>query len=243
MNAPPVSTPQVTSPRAWDGAIDAASLALLARRKVRPFAGTRPVIVAVDLYDLVYDGGAKPVTELMADFPASCGEHAWRALPPTVELYAAARASGVPIVHVTYDTRLETDPRGIHPTNRKRRQPDLALYKIKDELAPVAGELVVYKKRASAFFGTPLAAFLNELGADSIFVIGESTSGCARSSVVEAWSLGYPVAVISDCCFDRSELAHKASLFDMHLKYAEVMEVNAAISRMRAMITKRAGQA
>jgi nicotinamidase-related amidase len=221
--------------QAWEGVIDKATLALLEQRKVRPFSGTRPVIVAVDLYDLVYDGGPRPVRELMADFPASCGEHAWRALPPTVELYAAARANGVPIVHVTYDTRLETDPRGIHPTNRRRRQPDLALYKIKDELAPVAGELVVYKKRASAFFGTPLAAFLNELGADSIFVIGESTSGCARSSVVEAWSLGYPVAVIADCCFDRSELAHKASLFDMHLKYAEVMGQPAALRHMSHM--------
>lgn len=219
----------------WDDLIDEPTRALLARREVPPFTGERPVLVAVDLYDLVYDGGPKPVRELMEQYPASCGEFAWRALPPTVELYAAARKLGVPIVHVTYDTRAETDPRGIHPTNRKRRQPDLALYKLKDELAPVGGELVVYKKRASAFFGTPLAAFLNELGADSIFLIGESTSGCARSSVVEAVSLGYPVAVVSDCTFDRSELAHKASLFDMHLKYAEVMDLATAIERMTAM--------
>ncbi len=219
----------------WDDLIDEPTRALLARREVPPFHGRRPVLVAVDLYDLVYDGGAKPVRELMADYPASCGEFAWRALLPTVELYAAARELGVPIVHVTYDTRAETDPRGIHPTNRKRRQPDLARYKLKDELAPAGGELVVYKKRASAFFGTPLAAFLNELGADSIFIVGESTSGCARSSVVEAYSLGYPVAVISDCTFDRSELAHKTSLFDMHLKYAEVMDLGTAIERMKAM--------
>jgi nicotinamidase-related amidase len=223
----------MTTTAVWDDVIDPTTRALLARRTVKPFAGARPVLVAVDLYDLVYDGGPRPVRELMADYPASCGEHAWRALPPTVELYAAARACGVPIVHVTYDTRLETDARGIHPTNRRRRQPDLALYKIKDELAPLPGELVVYKKRASAFFGTPLPAFLNELGADSLFLIGESTSGCVRSSVVEAWSLGYPVSVVADCCFDRSELAHKASLFDMHLKYADVMQLPEVISKMR----------
>ena len=81
----------MSAQQAWDGMIDKATLALLERRKVPPFTGTRPVIVAVDLYDLVYDGGPRPVRELMADFPASCGEHAWRALPPTVELYAAAR--------------------------------------------------------------------------------------------------------------------------------------------------------
>lgn len=232
----------MTAKAVWDDLIDEPTRALLARREVPPFAGKRPVLVAVDLYDLAYDGGPKPVRELMADYPASCGEYAWRALPPTIELYAAARANGVPIVHVTYDTRLETDPRGIHPTNRKRRQPDLALYKLKDELAPVAGELVVYKKRASAFFGTPLAAFLNELGADCLFIVGESTSGCARSSVVEAFSLGYPVAVVADCVFDRSELSHKASLFDMHLKYAEVMDLPTAIGHMRAMSAMNTGK-
>jgi nicotinamidase-related amidase len=209
----------------WDQIVDAPTRALLDRRAVAPFRGSRPAIVAVDLYDLVYDGGPRPVRELIEQYPASCGERAWNALPPTVELYRTARAHGVPVVHVTYDTRKETDPRGIHPTNRRRRQPDLALYKIKDELAPVEGELVIYKKRASAFFGTPLSAFLNELGVDSVIMIGESTSGCVRSSVVEAWSLGYPVAVVAECVYDRCDLTHQASLFDMHLKYATVMEL------------------
>jgi nicotinamidase-related amidase len=217
----------------WSDVVDAPTRALAAHRRVPAFRGERPALVPVDLYDLVYDGGPRPVRELMADYPASCGEHAWRALPATVALYDAARSAGVPIVHVTYDTRRETDPSGIHPTNRKRRQGDLSLYRIKAELAPRAGELVVYKKRASAFFGTPLAAFLNELGVDSLLIAGESTSGCVRSSVVEAWSLGYPVAVVADCVFDRSALAHKASLFDMHLKYAHVVELAEARSFMR----------
>lgn len=222
----------------WSDVVDAPTRALLARRAVPAFEGRRPVLVAVDLYDLVYDGGPRPVRELMERYPASCGEYAWRALPPTIELYQTARANGAPIVHVTYDTRKETDPGAIHPTNRKRRQPDLALYKIKDELAPLEGELVVYKKRASAFFGTPLTAFLNELGADCLLIVGESTSGCVRSSVVEAWSLGYPVAVVADCVYDRSELTHKASLFDMHLKYATVMPLAEACSFMQCANSK-----
>lgn len=216
----------------WNDVVDAPTQALLERRSVPPFRGERPAIVAVDLYDLVYDGGARPVRELIESFPASCGEHAWNALPPTVELYKRARAAGVPIVHVTYDTRAETDPRGIHPTNRQRRQSDLSLYRIKQELSPAEGELVVYKKRASAFFGTPLAAFLNELGVDCLFIVGESTSGCVRSSVVEAWSLGYPVAVVADCVYDRHPLTQQASLFDMHLKYATVMTLEQALARL-----------
>jgi len=218
----------------WDDVLDDELRDLLARRPVRSMAGKRPVLVAVDLYDLVYDGGPLPVVDLMEKFPASCGEFAWRALPGTVELFEAARAVNIPIVHVTYDTRIETDPRNVHPTNRKRRQPDLALYKFKDELAPGDGELVVYKKRASGFFGTPLSAFLNELGADMLYFVGESTSGCLRASVIEAFSYGYPVAVVADGTFDRYPLNHKVSLLDLHLKYATVVDLADALSGMRA---------
>ena len=44
---------------------------------------------------------------------------------------------------------------------------------------------------------------------------------------------GYPVAVISDCVFDRSELSHQVSLFDMHLKYATVIPVSTACDLTR----------
>lgn len=218
----------------WDDVLDAELRGLLARRPVRSMTGVRPVLVAVDLYDLVYDGGSLPVVDLMEKYPASCGEHAWRALPGTIKLFGSARASNIPIVHVTYDTRIETDPRNVHPTNRKRRQPDLALYKFKEELAPREGELVVYKKRASGFFGTPLSAFLNEMGADMLYFAGESTSGCLRASVIEAVAYGYPVAVVADGTFDRHPLNHKVSLLDLHLKYATVVDLDTALNSMRA---------
>jgi nicotinamidase-related amidase len=218
----------------WTDLQDPEIAALLAKRPVRRIIGRRPALLGIDLYDLVYDGGPRPVIELMEEYPASCGEFAWKALPGTIELYRTARESGVPIVHVTYDTRPETDPRHIHPTNRRRRQPDLNLYRIKAELAPRDGELVVYKKRASAFFGTPLPAFLNELRVDSLIMVGESTSGCLRSSVVEAWSFGYPIAVVGECSFDRYQLSHDVSLLDMHIKYATVVDLAEALRMIRA---------
>ena len=222
------------TPAPWDDVLDDETRSLLARRPARPVTGSRPALIAVDLYDLVYDGGPLPVTELMEQYPASCGEFAWRALPGTIELFEAARAANIPVIHVTYDTRLETDPRSIHPTNRKRRQPDLALYKIKDELTPAEGELVVYKKRASGFFGSPLSAFLNEMDADMLFFVGESTSGCLRASVIEAVSFGYPVAVVAEGVFDRHPFIHKVSLLDLHLKYATVVDLAAALGAMRS---------
>jgi nicotinamidase-related amidase len=218
-----------TTSEPWDDILDEETRVLLAHRPARRVLGMRPAVVAVDLYDLVYDGGPQRVIDLMDEYPASCGEFAWAALPSTIELFAAARNAGLPIIYVTYDTRIETDPRKVHPTNRKRRQPDLTLYRIKQELAPRDGELVVYKKRASAFFGTPLCAHLNEFDVDSIILVGESTSGCLRASVVEAWSYGYPVTVVAEPVFDRHPLIHQVNLLDIHLKYATVVRNNAAI--------------
>lgn len=226
----------------WNDVLDDELKALLARRQSRPLLGRRPALIAVDLYDLVYDGGPRPVTELMEQYPASCGEFAWAALPPTIKLFEAARALQVPIVHVNYDNRPDTDPRNIHPTNRKRRQPNLQLYTIKEELTPAEGELVIYKKRASAFFGTPLCAFLNEMQVDSLLFVGESTSGCLRSSVVEGWSYGYPCVVVADGVYDRFALNHKVNLLDLHLKYATVVDLAFALEAMQRSKSSKGAQ-
>jgi hypothetical protein len=91
----------------WGDRIDSTTLALMSNRKVAPFAGRRSALVAIDLYDLVYDGGPRPVRELMEDYPSSCGEHAGKALPPTIELYETARRSTVPGETVPKTARCE----------------------------------------------------------------------------------------------------------------------------------------
>ena len=52
---------------------------------------------------------------------------------------------------------------------------------------------------------------------------GESTSGCVRASVVDAYSNGFHVTIVEECTYDRAELTHKVNLFDLHHKYADVM--------------------
>src|SRR5439155_14188766 len=67
------------------------------------------------------------------------------------------------------------------------------------------------------------AAFLTLLGADSVIVVGTTTSGCVRATVVDAFSLNYRVVLAEEGCFDRSEASHAVSLCDMHAKYADVV--------------------
>ena len=81
-------------------------------------------------------------------------------------------------------------------------------------------------------YGTPLAAHLTQLGIQTLIVCGESTSGCVRASAVDAYSHGYHVVLVEECCFDRSALSHKVNLFDMHHKYADVMRVDEVITHL-----------
>ena len=195
------------------------------RRELR--VGRNPAVLAIDLYNKVYQGGNRPVREVNRLYEGSCGQNAWRAIEPTQRLLAAARRAGLPVF---YSTR-HADT-AVRSTNRRMPKEDETLYHIKDEVAPVAGEIVIHKERASAFFGTPLIAHLRKVGADSLIICGESTSGCVRASTVDAYSYGFHNVVVEECTYDRSMLSHKVNLFDLHHKYADVMHVEDVLAHL-----------
>ena len=212
----------------WKDIVDAEMLEIYEpyRRAVR--VGRNPAVLAIDLYNKVYQGGSRPVREVNRRYSGSCGEHAWNALEPTVKLIAAARGAGIPVIYTT--RHADTD--GIQSTNRRKSRETEELYGIKQELAPLPGDLVIYKERASGFFGTPLIAHLRKLGTESLIICGESTSGCVRASTVDAYSYGFHNVVVEECTYDRSPLSHKVNLFDLHHKYADVMHVDEVIAHL-----------
>ena len=83
-------------------------------------------------------------------------------------------------------------------------------------IAPGPQDIVLKKQKPSGFFGTNLPSYLTLLGCDSVIVVGTTTSGCVRATVVDAFSLNYRVIVAEEGCFDRSEASHAVSLCDMH---------------------------
>ena len=186
------------------------------RRETR--VGRNPAVLAIDLYNKAYQGGNRPVREVNRRYEGSCGANAWTAIEPTRALLTAARRANLPIF---YSTRHADTP--VRSTHRRMPAETEELYHIKQEVAPTPGEIVIYKERASVFFGTPLIAHLRKCGADSLIIFGESTSGCVRASTVDAYSYGFHNVVVEECTFDRSMLSHKVNLFDLHHKYADVM--------------------
>ncbi len=189
------------------------------------FVGQRPALLAIDLYNLAYRGGPRPVHEVVKEHKSSCGINAYEAIEPTKELFALARSRGLQVIYTTSETRKEVQPASVHATNRQitRMAPDD--YEIYKEFAPEPDDIIIYKERASGFYGTPLIAHLTRLGINSLIVCGESTSGCVRASAVDAYSNGYHVSIVEECVFDRSIISHKVNLFDLHHKYADVMKL------------------
>lgn len=216
----------------WKNLVPAEVLSIYSHYRRDIFVGPRPALLAIDLYDLVYQGGPRPVAELVADYPSACGLGAWDAIEPTVRVFQAARRAGIPIFYTTGDARAGSKPNQVMATRRQSSAPTAEDFSIREEFKPLPGDVVITKQRASAFYGTPLTAHLTELGVHSLIIVGESTSGCVRASAVDGYSHGYHVSIAEECCFDRSELSHKISLFDLHHKYADVMKTAQVVAHL-----------
>jgi maleamate amidohydrolase len=210
----------------WDDVIGPDERLIASRYENNRPLGTRPALLMIDCYAKVFGDRPQPLAEAIDEWPATCGVNAWESLPSLEKLLAGARAAGIPVLHTTGEARAGSRLGAATQRARVNGEDDLSGYEFMPSLAPLDGELMVRKSRASAFFGTPVATWLRQLDVDTLLVAGESTSGCVRASVVDAYSLGFKVAVVEQAVFDRSTLSHKVNLFDMNLKYAAVLHLD-----------------
>jgi maleamate amidohydrolase len=102
-------------------------------------------------------------------------------------------------------------------------------------LAPAEGEIVINKGgKPSGFFGTALASYLIDAGADTVIVTGMTTSGCVRATVLDAFQYNFNVVVPFECAADRSQISHRVSLFDLHMKYADVVSLGETVDYLES---------
>ena len=168
------------------------------------------------------------VSDSVERWRASCGVAAWDAIPVIAKLLEEVRGRGLPVFFTTGVTlpKAEGWRGGRWNDKNSRRDEELedsaAGQAIIEDVSPLEGEVLLAKEKPSAFFGTALASHLVERLVDSLIVCGTTTSGCVRSTVVDAFSLNYRVTVVADATFDRSATVHDVNLFDMDQKYADV---------------------
>ncbi len=111
-----------------------------------------------------------------------------------------------------------------------------------DDRLDVQPQDIRYTKRMpSAFFETPLQSLLVWHQVDTVIVTGGSTSGCIRATAVESLSRGYRTIVPAECVADKHESYHYANLTDLHLKYADVVEVRTVLDWLAEQTAAAAG--
>jgi maleamate amidohydrolase len=112
-----------------------------------------------------------------------------------------------------------------------------ATFDPRTERAP--GDIILNKRMASAFFETNLRSLFTFHGIDTVVVTGGSTSGCVRATVVDGLSCGYRMIVPEECVADRHESPHFANLYDMAVKYADVLPVAEVLAGLAGMAGER----
>jgi len=195
--------------------------------------GKRPAMLVIDVQYRTVGTTPLPFFEAVKEFPTSCGEVGWAAVGHIKSLVDEFRKRGWPILypHVAVKNK--------HEGGRLAEKVPAIMnipthgYDFVAEVAPREGDVLLPKKHPSAFFATALASHLIDLQADTLVLTGCTTSGCVRSSVVDAFSLNFKVLVPQDAVYDRSAISHAVNLFDMAEKYADVAPTNEIIERLK----------
>ena len=188
--------------------------------------GQRPAVLVVDMNRGAV-GEDRPIYEQLDRYPGSCGNFAWAAVRHMQRLLPQAREAGVPVIYSKHVMRaIHGLPRADDPDYWYSELSPLS--EIQPEVGMQPGDLLIEKQRASVFFQTNLIYLLLHKKIDTLLLVGNSTSGCVRATAIDAAGYEFKVSVVEECVFDRVEMSHKASLFDLQFKYCDVVSVDQA---------------
>ncbi|MEL6235208.1 MAG: isochorismatase family protein [Pseudomonadota bacterium] len=200
--------------------------------------GKRPALISVDLANAWTRPGN----------PFTCEGIDDRVMPAMQQLLEACRAHGHPVVHITTayqitdienpntDMGLWHKKIPIEAVNLK----DERLWAIDSRIAPIEGEWVMMKKRASGFSGTPLAGYLRGLGVDTILVTGVTATACVRTTICDGLAEGFRTIAVKEAIGDRVPGAVAWSLYDIDAKFADVETTQTCVDYLETVSRRNA---
>lgn len=150
-------------------------------------------------------------------------------LPLMASTIAAARASSIKVIYVTISFRPghpEVNPS--NPVFSAAAQSNAFVAgspetEVHPSIAPIEGDIIVVKKRVSAFAGSDLEVVLRGLGVQTLVLAGMSTSGAVLSTVCEAVDKDFKLVVLRDLCVDRDEEVHRVLMDSVFKKLGKVV--------------------
>jgi nicotinamidase-related amidase len=142
-------------------------------------------------------------------------ENADSLLEPLAETIADARAAGLPVIYVRVAFREgmpEVSRRNVAFSalaGARAMGEDDPVTQIHSAVAPEPGDVIVTKRRVSAFAGSDLDVVLRSLEVDSLVLTGIATSGVVLSTVRQAADLDFTLTVLRDLCADADPEVHR----------------------------------
>lgn len=185
--------------------------------------GKKPALITVDLANAWTRPGN----------PFTCEHIDDQIIPAVQKLLAAFRKYELPVVHATtcYQVTDRNNPNTDMGLWHNKipvevvAESDKNLWAIDSRIAPVAGEQLMIKKRASAFHGTYLAGYLRAAGVDTILVTGVTASACVRETICDGLADGFRPIAVKEAIGDRVPGAVLWNLFDIDAKFGDVETV------------------
>lgn len=153
--------------------------------------------------------------------------------PPQNAVMQAARDAGAPIVHIQDKHRhgMKCDREFLKRTPHCMEGEWGSA--IVDELEQKPQDHYVTKRRFSGFFNTDLDLTLKDLGADTLVVMGVVTNICVRSTVHDAFFLGYRVVVVEDGVAATGPREQASSLYDIATHFGVVSRSDSVINSFK----------
>lgn len=178
--------------------------------------GHRPALLLVDMIN----GFTDPNCPL--------GSEADAVVEANRRLLAAFRAKGLPVAFTTVVYNDDNQARVFRDRVPALNvlEPGSHWVEVDSRLQPNAGEPLFEKQWASGFFKTGLDEYLRGKNVDSIVVTGLTTSGCVRATAVDGLQNDFKVVIPRQAVGDRNAAAHRANLFDLNAKYADVVDLD-----------------
>lgn len=181
---------------------------------------SRTALLVVDLVnEYVEATGAMPV------------EDVGPVLSANADLVAAARAAGVRVVWIRPGHFEAAD--GLFRKRIQHAMDNTWGAELHGSLHVEDGERVLRKRRYSAFFGTDLDLYLREHDIRRVVVTGVALNICVRSTVHDAFFLGYDVWVPKDACMATGPREEASTLYDIQTHFGEVVTVGATTEAWR----------
>jgi nicotinamidase-related amidase len=190
--------------------------------------GTRPALFIIDVHYNFVGDQPEPILESVKKYRTSCGELGWEAVGYIKTLLTAVREKNFPVVYTVSERRKDYFDSGVQRLKSYRHMEPTSVAGTKgtqvvEEVAPVEKDILISKRKPSAFFGTPLMSYMNDLDVDTVILTGTTTSGCIRATAVDAFAYNFKTIIPEECCFDRFLSSHAINLFDLNTKYADIL--------------------